>query len=94
WNGQWVRVQGWVARCQPLDCALAEGPNGNGLRLSFEAAESFDKWVQPMLPAHVEVTARIDSSCLLGLCTDRAPVLRRVYVEPLAPHFTSPSKDK
>jgi len=86
WDSKWVRMTGWVGRCTRLDCALTEGPEGQGVRLSFEAADSFDRWVQPLVPAHVEVTARVDSTCLLELCIDRAPVLRQVFVRSLEAH--------
>ena len=84
WDGQWVRLQGFVHRCSRRDCVLAEGPSSQGMMLSFADAPSFDAWIAPQLPAKVEVTARIDAGCLVNFCTDRAPVLQQVYVETMA----------
>ena len=80
WHDRWVQLSGWMQRCSARDCALTEGQGGQGMSLSFEAAESFDRWVQPLLPAEVVVVARIDSECLLNVCTGRAPMLRQPYV--------------
>lgn len=93
WDGQWVRVAGWVHSCGQLDCALSEGPENSGLQLSFERIATFDAWLQPQLPAHIEVTARVDSSCLVHACTDRPATLRRMHAESLQTATTSPSKD-
>lgn len=80
WHGKWVELTGWMHRCSSMDCALFERPNGKGMSLSFEGAETFDAWIRPLLPTQVRVVSRIDSECLLDLCTDRAPVLRQPYV--------------
>jgi hypothetical protein len=88
WDGTWVRVQGFVHRCNALDCVLAEFPRGGGMVLSFAPAPTFDAWIAPQLPAKVEVTARIDAGCLLNICTDRAPVLQQVYVETMAANIS------
>jgi hypothetical protein len=92
WDGKWVRVRGFVHRCSALDCVLAEGPRNQGMFLSFASAPSFDAWIAPQLPAEVEVTARIDASCLLNVCTDRAPVLQQVYVETIAANISREDK--
>jgi hypothetical protein len=86
WDGKWVRFQGYMHHCSRLDCAVAERPRNGGMLLSFESAETFDKWITPQLPAKVEVTARIDAGCLVNFCIDRAPQLRQVYVETLVTH--------
>ena len=83
WDGHWVRIVGYVHRCNPLDCVLSERL-GNGMVLSFAPAPSFDAWIAPQLPAKIEVTARIDAGCLINVCTDRAPVLQQVHVETMA----------
>ena len=88
WNGQWVRLQGFVHRCSPLDCVLAEFPRNGGMVVSFASAPTFDAWIAPQLPAKVEVTARIDAGCLINICTDRAPVLQQVYVETMAANIS------
>jgi hypothetical protein len=91
WNGKLVKIEGWINRCWPTDCALAEHlaarPINQGMTLSFEEQESFDRWVKPMLPVRVKVTARFDATCLVDqVCLDRAPVLRGMIVEPLQPN--------
>ena len=88
WDGKWVRLQGYVHRCNRLDCVLAEFPRGGGMFLSFASAPSFDAWIAPQLPAKVEVTARVDAGCLINICTDRAPVLQQVYVETMAANIS------
>ena len=88
WDGQWVRVQGYVHRCSEGDCVLAEFPRNGGLFLSFASAPTFDAWIGPQLPAKVEVTARIDAGCLVNICTGRAPVLQQVYVETMAANIS------
>ncbi len=88
WHGQWVRVQGYIHRCSSMDCALSERAGNGGLSLSFASAPSFDAWIAPQLPAKVEVTARLDATCLIDLCTDRAPVLQQVYVETMAANIS------
>ena len=88
WHGQWVRLQGYVQRCNRLDCVLAEFPRNGGMVLSFASAPTFDAWIAPQLPARIEVTARIDAGCLINFCTDRAPVLQQVYVETMAANTT------
>ena len=92
WDGRWVRVQGYIHRCSPLDCLLAERPGNGGMFLSFASAPSFDAWIAPQLRAKVEVTARIDAGCLVNVCTDRAPVLQQVYVETMVANI--PHKDR
>src|SRR5205085_1070706 len=53
WDGKWVRIEGWINRCWRTDCMLAERlaarPINEGMSLSFEAQDSFDVWVKPML---------------------------------------------
>jgi hypothetical protein len=84
WDGQWVRVVGYVDRCGPLDCVLSEGLGKRGMLLSFAPQPTFDAWIAPQLPAKIEVTARLDAGCLVNVCTDRAPMLQQVYVETMA----------
>jgi len=80
WDGKWVRIEGWMHRCNKLDCVVSERPRNQGMFLSFEGADALDAWVQPLLPAQVVVVARINAECLVGFCTDRAPDLRDPYV--------------
>lgn len=80
WEGKWVQFEGWMHRCNSLDCVVSEQPRNQGMYLGFAAAESFDRWVKPLLPAQVVVVARVDATCLVGVCTDRSPDLRDPYV--------------
>ena len=81
WDGKWVRLQGYVHRCDARDCVLSEGLGNRGMLLSFAPQPGFDAWLAPQLPAKIEVTARIDAGCLINICFGRAPVLQQVYVE-------------
>ena len=97
WDGKRVRIEGWINRCWPTDCALAERlaarPVNQGMTLSFEEQKSFDQWVRPMLPLRARVTARIDASCLVtAVCLDRAPVLRGVIIEALQTNAEFPDE--
>lgn len=88
WDGRWVELEGWINRCWPTECELAEElaarRSDQGMTLSFEEQESFDKWVRPMLPLRAKVFARIDATCLIdSVCIDRAPELRGMIVQPL-----------
>lgn len=78
-DGRVVRLHGYVNRCQPLDCGIEERPSaGNAAaaeRLSIAADPRFDAIIKPLLPTYVELDARLSASCLIGFCTDRAPVL-------------------
>jgi len=83
WDGKWVRFDGYIDRCSRLSCHVAAQPGDAKMTLSFDSSDSFDEWIGPQLPARVQVTARIDSTCLIGFCTDRAPELRLFYVDVL-----------
>lgn len=78
-DGQLVRLHGYVNRCSRLDCGieerLATAPGGAGERLSIAGDAKFDATIAPLLPTYVEFDARLNAECLIGICTDRAPVL-------------------
>lgn len=79
-NGQVVRLHGWVNSCQHLSCGIDEraatAPGGPGERLSIAGDAKFDAIVTPLLPTYVEFDARFDAKCLTtAVCTDRAPML-------------------
>lgn len=79
-DGQVVRLTGWINRCVPLSCAIDEraaaAANGSGQRLSIAGDARFDSIVAPLAPTPVEFDARVDARCLAeSVCTDRAPVL-------------------
>lgn len=92
-DGQVVRVQGYISRCDPLDCSIAEhaqnAPGGTGQSLSVAPDPTFDATLKPLLPTYVEFDARFDARCLSITCTGRAPELTvtqlRGVIDPTAP---------
>jgi hypothetical protein len=79
-DGQIVRLRGWVNSCQALSCAIEEraanAPAGAGERLSIASNAKFDETLKPLIPTYVEFDARLDATCLTtAVCSDRAPVL-------------------
>ena len=79
-DGQVVRLHGWVDQCTPRACELeerpAKSPGGPGLSLSIGGDPKFDATVKPLLPTSVEFDARFDATCITTPnCTDRAPEL-------------------
>lgn len=99
WDGKWVKIEGWINRCWPTDCTLAEKlaarPIDQRMSLSFEGQGSFDSWVKPLLPVRARVVARIDAACLTDeVCIDRAPVLRGMIVEALQTNAKFPDEEQ
>ena len=97
WDGKWIQVEGWINRCWPTDCTIAEKlaarPINQGMSLSFESQQTFDQWVRPMLPLRAKVVARIDATCLVeAVCLDRAPVLRGMIVDAIQPNAQFPDE--
>lgn len=95
-DGQVVRLTGYVNRCAALDCGIEERPassaGGPGQRLSISADSKFDATIAPLLPTYVEFDARLNAQCLItAICSDRAPVLTivslRSVVSPEPPSF-------
>ena len=85
-DGQLVRIHGWVNSCERLSCGITERPaadlSGAGQRLSIAANPKFDATVKPLLPTYVEFDARVDATCLtpssgneIKVCADRVPEL-------------------
>jgi hypothetical protein len=85
-DGQVVRLHGYVNQCRPLSCAIEErlvsAPGGAGQRLSIAADKKFDGVIQPLIPTYVEFDARVDATCLVPstgntvtVCADRVPEL-------------------
>ena len=78
-DGQIVRLRGWVNQCQQASCGIDErpaaAPGGPGQQLSIASDPKFDATVQPLLPTYVEFDARLNSQCLAAACAGRAPVL-------------------
>lgn len=95
-DGDVVRLHGFVISCGPLACLLNErasgAPGGAGASLSIAEDERFDATVRPLLPTYVEFDARFDAKCLTGAsCANRAPELTivslRAVVSPEPPPF-------
>jgi len=67
-DGQVVRIHGWVHACQRLSCAIFERagqtPEEAGKWLSIAADPKFDAIVKPLLPTYVEFDARVDATCI------------------------------
>jgi hypothetical protein len=78
-DGQVVRLRGWVNQCQPQSCGIDErpatGPGGSGEHLSIAPDPKFDTIIEPLLPTYVEFDARLTAQCLIAACSGRAPVL-------------------
>jgi hypothetical protein len=79
-DGQVVRLHGYLNRCQPLSCSIderaASALGGPGEHLSIAADQKFDDRLKPLIPSYVEFDARFDASCLATTtCSDRAPEL-------------------
>jgi hypothetical protein len=79
-DGQVVRLHGWINQCRPLTCwveeRVASAQGGPGAHLSIATDPKFDATVRPLLPANVEFDARFSAACLTALvCLDRAPEL-------------------
>ena len=94
-DGQVVRLQGWVNACQPQSCAIDErpatSPGGAGERLSIGENKKFDDTIRPLLPTYVEFDARLNAQCLAGTCGDQAAALSvvqlRAVVSPEPPEI-------
>ena len=101
-DGQIVRLHGYVNSCQRLSCAIEErvttAAGGPGERLSIASDQKFDATIAPLLPTYVEFNARFDATCLIPaannaitICSDRAPELTvvslRAIVSPEPPPF-------
>ena len=97
-DGQVVRLHGYVNRCSALDCAITERlattAGGLGQLLSIAPNPKFDATITPLLPTYVEFDARVNAACLIQVCLDRAPVLTvvtlRGVVSPEPPPFENP----
>lgn len=101
-DGQIVRLHGYVNRCQPLSCGIEERPanaaGGAGERLSIAGDKKFDQTILPLVPTYVEFDARVDATCLapsttntVTVCADRVPELTvvslRAIVSPEPPEI-------
>ena len=73
-DGQVVRLHGYVNHCQPRSCSIderpANAPGGPGEQLSITSDRKFDSTVRPLVPTYVEFDARVDASCIISACTD------------------------
>lgn len=97
-DGQLVRLHGYVNHCRPLDCLVEEqlttAPGGAGEGLSITGDAKFNGTILPLLPTYVEFDARLNAQCLISTCSDHAPVLTivtlRGVVSPEPPPFEKP----
>ena len=97
-DGQLVRLHGYVNHCEPLDCSVDEhsttAPGGAGEGLSIAGDSKFDATITPLLPTYVEFDARLNAQCLISSCSDRSPALTivtlRGVVSPEPPPFEKP----
>ena len=97
-DGQLVRLHGFVNHCRPSDCSVEERPSsdpgGAGEALSIIGDEKFNATITPLLPTYVEFDARLNAQCLISSCTDHAPALTivtlRGVVSPEPPAFEKP----
>lgn len=98
-DGQLVRLHGYVNECEPAYCPIdekpANSPGGTGAYLSIAANKKFDDTVKPLIPTYVEFDARFSASCMTtAICTDRVPELTivslRSIVSPEPPPFEKP----
>ena len=94
-DGQIVRVHGYVNSCQPT-CTLAEraanAPGGPGVSIQITPTNKFDRVVLPLVPTYVEFDARFSAGCdPASICLDGAPKLRvetlRSVVSPEPPEI-------
>ena len=94
-DGQVVRVHGYVNRCAALDCDLSErltnSPAGSGEALTIAVDRKFYSMITPLMPTYVEFDAQFDAACLLNICTDGPAELTivrlRSVVSPEPPPF-------
>ena len=97
-DGQLVRLHGYVNHCQPLDCSVEErpttAPGGAGEELSIIGDAKFNATITPLIPTYVEFDARLNAQCLISSCSDRSPALTivtlRGVVSPEPPPFEKP----
>ena len=78
-EGQVVRLHGYVNRCSAADCELTErsrtAADGLGDILPIAPDAKFEATIAPLVPTYVEFDARVDSACLINVCVGRPPVL-------------------
>jgi hypothetical protein len=88
-DGEIVRVHGWVNRCDSTTCLIDErpatSPQGSGQSLSIGGSAKFDSTVRPLAPTYVEVDAQFDAQCLTASCPDLNVVLLRGVMDPHEP---------
>src|SRR5881397_708137 len=67
-DGQVVRLKGYVNRCIFSDCSIQEhaipSATGPGDSLSIAPDAKFDAVITLLLPTYVEFDARLDAQCL------------------------------
>ena len=95
-DGQVVRLHGWVNQCRPRTCWVEEHAagtqGGTGAHLSIATDPKFDDALRLLIPTYVEFDARFSAVCQTAhVCLDRAPELTiirlRGVVSPEPPPF-------
>jgi len=97
-DGQLVRLHGYLNHCHPQDCSVEErpetAPGGAGEGLSIAGEAKFNSTVAPLIPTYVEFDARLNAECLISTCSDHMPELTivtlRGVVSPEPPQFENP----
>lgn len=82
-DGELVRVTGWVNACQGASCSLDEraatSPSGPGQALTVTGEAKFYDTVRPLVPTYVELDARVNAACVsTTACTGGAAALTAV----------------
>ena len=92
-DGQLVRLHGYVNSCQAAACAIDEHPanaaGGAGQRLTIAGDKKFDDTLRPLVPTYVEVDARVDAACVQAACPAITVETLRGVVSP-EPPFEKP----
>lgn len=97
-DGELVRLHGWLNSCQPSACLIDErasnAQNGAGQHLSVAGDQKFYDTVRPLLPTYVEFDAQVTAECVANACANSAPALNvvtlRGVVSPEPPPFENP----
>lgn len=97
-DGQLVRLHGYLNHCQPQECTVEErpatAPGGAGEGLSIAGDSKFNATITPLLPTYVEFDATLNARCLVAACSDHSPdlivVTLRGVVSPEPPLFEKP----
>ena len=97
-DGQIVRVHGWVNDCASRGCLLEQhrstsAPRGDYLAIASDP--KFDATIKPLLPTWIELDARVDATCLraTATCPDRVPALTVILLRGIIDPQELPPED-